>query len=166
LRLNIVVRDIVYISSDHKRELRKQSQTAVITKVRENMFPPEEYVDHGCPECPEGTPLSWGGYDLNTEMYQYIAPNDHAACKVCRLHGSCCQALSISPITNEHCFGIIPLHTKVAQRLLQQIRLQLKKGFENDKNKLSLNIFFTNSPEDCQGYRLFDGCLSGAPSLC
>ena len=148
-----------YISSDHKRELRKQSQTAVITRVRENMFPPKEYVDHGCPECPEGIPLSWDGYDLDTEMHRYIAPTDHAVCKICRLHGSCYQELSINPSTDEHRFGIIPLHTKVAQRLLQQIRPQVERGFENDKNKLSLNRFFANSLKIAKiiGY-LTDAC--------
>ncbi|MEI9478218.1 MAG: hypothetical protein WCO26_16800 [Deltaproteobacteria bacterium] len=159
LAYHIVVRDMGYIRSDHKRELRKQSQMAVITKVRENMFPPEEYVDYGCQECPEGILLSRDGYDLNTEMHQYIAPTDHAACKVCRLNGSCYQELSISPLTDVHCFGIIPLHTKVAQRLLQQIRPQLERGCENDKNKLSLNRFFTNSLKVAKiiGY-LTDAC--------
>ena len=127
LHIDIVVGDMGYISSDHKRELRKQFHTAVITKLRENMFPPEEYADYGCPECPEGVPLSWDGYDLDTEMHQYLAPTDHATCKVCRLHGSCYQELSISPFMDEHRFGIIPLHTKVAKRLLQQIRPQVKE---------------------------------------
>jgi hypothetical protein len=145
LHIDIVFRDMGYISSDHKRELRKQSETALITGDRKNMFPPKEYVDHGCPECPEGIPLSWDGYDLDTEMQQYIAPTDHAVCKVCRLHGSCYQELSINPLTDEHGFGIIPLHTKVAQRLPQQIGPQAERGFENDENKLSLNRFFANS---------------------
>ena len=159
LHIDIVVGDMGYISSDHKRELRKRSQTAVITRVRENMFPPEEYVDHGCPECPEGIPLSWDGYDLDTEMHRYIAPTDHPACRLCRLHGSCYQELSINPLTDEHHFGIVPLHTKVAQRLLQQIRPQVERGFENDKNKLSLNKFFANSLKIAKiiGY-LTDAC--------
>ena len=137
LHIDIVVGDMGYISSDHKRELRKQSQTAVITRVRENMFPPKEYADHGCPECPEGIPLSWDGYDWDTEMHRYLAQRDHPACQDCRLHGSCYQEISISPLIDEHRFGIIPLHTKVAQRLLQQIRPQVERGFENDKNKRS-----------------------------
>jgi len=159
LHIDIVVGDMGYISSDHKRELRKQSQTAVITSVRENMFPPEEYVDHECPECPEGIPLSWDGYDLDTEMHRYITPPDHPACQDCRLHGSCYQEIPISPLIDEHRFGIIPLHTKVAQRLLQQIRPQVERGFENDKNKLSLNKFFANSLKIAKiiGY-LTDAC--------
>lgn len=159
LHIDIVVGDMGYISSDHKRELRKQSHTAVITKVRENMFPPEKYTDYGCPECPEGIPLSWDGYDLDTERHQYITPTDHAACKVCRLHGSCYQEISISPLIDEHRFGIIPLHTKIAQRLLQQIRPQAERGFENDKNKLSLNRFFANNLKIAKiiGY-LTDAC--------
>ena len=159
LHIDIVVGDMGYISSDHKRELREQSKTAVITRVRENMFPPKEYVDHGCPECPEGIPLSWDGYDLDTKMHQYIAPTDHAACQNCRLHGSCYQEIPINPLTDEHRFGIIPLHTQVAQRLLQQIRPQVERGFENDKNKLSLNRFFANSLKIAKiiGY-LTDAC--------
>ncbi|MDH4265296.1 MAG: hypothetical protein OEW45_06630 [Deltaproteobacteria bacterium] len=145
LHIDIVVADMGYISSDHKKELRNQFQTAVITKVRENMLAPEEYIDHGCPECPEGVPLTWDGYDPETETHRYIASTDHAACRLCRLQGSCYQEVCISPQIDEHRFGIIPLHTMVSQRLLQQIRPQVERGFENDKNKLSLNRFFANS---------------------
>ena len=159
LHIDIAVADMGYISSDHKKELRNQFQTAVITRVRENMLAAEEYVDHGCPECPEGIPLTWDGYDPETETHRYIAPRDHAACKLCRLQGSCYQEVSISPQIDEHRFGIIPLHTTVAQRLLQQIRPQAERGFENDKNKLSLNRFFANSLEMAKiiGY-LADAC--------
>ncbi len=145
LPIDIVVADMGYISSDHKKELRSQFQTAVITKVRENMLAPEEYIDHGCPECSEGVPLTWDGYDPETESHRYIASTDHSACGLCRLQGSCYQEVFIHPQIDEHRFGIIPLHTMVAQRLLQQIRPQVERGFENDKNKLSLNRFFTYS---------------------
>ena len=159
MHIDIIVGDIGYISSDHKRELRKQSQMAVITKVRGNMFPLEEYFDHGCPECPEGILLSWDSYDLNTEMHRYIAPKDHIACRFCRLHGSCYQEFSIRPLTNEHRFGILPLHIKAAQRLLHQIRPKVERDFENDKNKLSLKRFFANSLKIAKiiGY-LIDAC--------
>ena len=42
LPIDIVVADMGYISSDHKEELRNQFQTAVITRVRENMLAAEE----------------------------------------------------------------------------------------------------------------------------
>jgi hypothetical protein len=147
LRIDIAVADMGYISSDHKKELRNQFQTAVITRVRENMLAAEEYRDYGCPECPEGIPLIWDGYDPETETHRYIAPRDQAACKLCRLQDSCYQEVSIRPPIDEHRFGIIPLHTTLAQRLLQQIRPQVERGFENDKNKLSLNRFFANGLE-------------------
>jgi hypothetical protein len=147
LDIDIVVADMGYISSDHKKELRNQFQTAVITRIRENMLAPEEYVDYGCPECPEGIPLTWDGYDPETETHRYITPTDHSACRLCRSQGSCYQEVYIRPQIDEHHFGIIPLHTLVAQKLLQQIRPQVERGFENDKNKLSLNRFFANSLE-------------------
>jgi hypothetical protein len=70
---------------------------------------------------------------------------DHAACRLCRLSGYCYQEVSVTPQIDEHRFGIIPLHTAVSQKLLQYIRPQVERGFENDKNKLSLNRFFINS---------------------
>ena len=145
LHIDIVVADMGYISSDHKKELRTELQTAVITKVRENMLAPEEYADHGCPQCPEGIPLTWDGYDPETETHRYVASMDHAACRLCRLSGYCYQEVSVTPQIDEHRFGIIPLHTAVSQKLLQYIRPQVERGFENDKNKLSLNRFFINS---------------------
>lgn len=75
----------------------------------------------------------------------YISPNDNSACISCRSYGNCYQESYVSPLTDEHHFGIIPLHTKVSQRLLQEIRPQVERGFENDKNKLYLNRFFVNS---------------------
>jgi len=145
LHIDIAVADMGYIGSNHKNELRTQFQTAVITRVRENMLAPEEYVDHGCPECPEGISLTRDGYDPETETHRYITTKDQDACKLCRLQSACYQEISIRPPIDEHRFGIIPLHTTVAQRLLQQIRPQVERGFENDKNKLSLNRFFANS---------------------
>jgi hypothetical protein len=58
LHIDIVVGDMAYISSEQKMELRRQLHTAVLTRVRENMYPPEKYIDYGRPECPEGIPLS------------------------------------------------------------------------------------------------------------
>lgn len=145
LDIDIVVGDMGYISSEQKMGLRKQFSTAVLTRIRENMSPPEEYMDYGCPECPEGIPLLWDGYSAETEMHRYITFVDNPACISCRLYGNCYQESYVSPSADEHHFGIVPLHTKVSQRLLQAIRPQVERGFENDKNKLYLNRFFVNS---------------------
>ncbi len=145
LHIDIVVGDMGYIKSEQKMELRKQFSTAVLTRVRENMYPPEEYTNYNRPECPEGRPLSWDGYNSQTEMHCYITPIDNPACISCWLYRNCYQEFYVSPSTDEHHFGIIPLHTKVSQRLLQEIRPQVERGFENDKNKLYLNRFFVNS---------------------
>lgn len=145
LHIDAVVGDMGYISTAQKKDIRKRFQTAVLTKVRENMIPPEEYVDYGCPKCPEGLPLSWDGYDADQEMNRYITSPDYAGCSLCRLHGTCYQEVYIRSAIDEHHFGIIPLHTQASQRLLRQIRPQVERGFENDKNKLYLNGFFTNS---------------------
>ncbi len=145
LHIDAVVGDMGYISAGQKRDIRKQWQTAVLTKIRENMSPPEKYLDYGCPECPEGFPLSWDGYNPDQEGHRYITSMNHPTCSLCRLQGNCYQEIYIRSAIDEHHFGIIPLHTKVAQRLLRKIRPQVERGFENDKNKLYLNRFFTNS---------------------
>lgn len=174
LHIDIVVGDMGYISSEQKMELRKQFATAVLTRVRENMYPPEEYADYNRPECPEGIPLSWDGYDSETEKHCYTTPVDNPACISCRLYGNCYQEFYVSPSTDEHRFGIIPLHTKVSQRLLQTIRPQVERGFENDKNKLYMNRFFVNNlklariighlSDACQVLLLFAGMKSNTKS--
>ena len=145
LSLDIIVGDMGYISSEKKMRLRKQLKTALLTKVRENMQPPKKYLDYGCPECPEGIPLCWESYDAETEMHCYKTPLDNPACDICWQHGNCYQELYVSPSIDEHHFGMIPLHTRVSQKLLKKIRPQVERGFENDKNKLYLNRFFINS---------------------
>lgn len=159
LSIDIVVADMGYLGNDRKKELREQYHTAVLTKVRENMFPLEQYVDFSCAECPEGIPLSWDGYDPDLKVHSYICPTDQGTCQFCPFYASCYQEVAISPLVDEHRFGIIPLHTKVAQKLLQQIRPQVERGFENDKNKLFLNRFFINSLKMAKviGY-LTDAC--------
>ena len=170
LHIDIVVGDMGYIKSEQKMELRKQFLTSVLTRVRENMLPPEEYADYNRPECPEGIPLSWDGYNSETEMHCYTTPVDNPACISCRVYGNCYQEFYVSPLTDEHRFGIIPLHTKISQRLLQTIRPQVERGFENDKNKLYLNRFFVNNlklariighlSDACQILLLFAGMKS------
>jgi hypothetical protein len=145
LYVDIVVGDMGYISSEKKMKLRRQLNTALLTRVRENMQPPKEYIDHDRPECPKGIPLCWDGYSAENEMHCYTTPIDNPACETCWLYGNCYQEVYVSPSIDEHHFGIIPLHTKVSQRLLQEIRPQVERGFENDKNKLYLNRFFVNS---------------------
>lgn len=174
LHIDIVVGDMGYISSEQKMELRKQSHTAVLTRIRENMCPPEDYIDYGCPECPEGIPLSWDGYNSEAEMHCYITPTDNPACLSCWSYGNCYQESHVSPLTDEHHFGIVPLHTKISQRLLQEIRPQVERGFENDKNKLYLNRFFINSlnlakimgylSDACQILLLFAGMKTNTKS--
>ena len=63
LHIDAVLGDMGYISADQKKDLRKQWQTAALTKIRENMPPRKKYLDYGCPEGPEGFPLSWDGYN-------------------------------------------------------------------------------------------------------
>ena len=159
LHIDIIVGDMSYISSEQKLRLRRQSHTAVLTKVRENMQPPKKYLDHSRPECPEGIPLCWNGYDVETEMHCYTNPPDNPACDACWQHGNCYQELYVSPSIDEHHFGMIPLHTEVSQKLLQKIRPQVERGFEHDKNKLYLNRFFVNSLKiaNILGY-LSDAC--------
>lgn len=145
LHIDIIVGDMGYISSEQKMDLRKQSHVAVLTRVRDNMHIPTEYRTYGRPECPEGIPLMWDGYDHETEEHCYIKPPDNLICSSCRLNGTCYQEIHLGSLICEHHFGIIPLHTKVSQKLLQEIRPQVERGFENDKNKLSMNKFFINS---------------------
>ena len=145
LHIDIIVADMGYINSEQKMRLRRQSNTAVLTRVRENMQPPKEYLDHGCPQCPDGIPLCWDSYDAETEMHCYTSPLDNPACDTCWQRGNCYQELYVSPSIDEHHFGMIPLHTKLSQKLLRKIRPQVERGFENDKNKLYLNRFFVNS---------------------
>lgn len=147
MHIDIVVGDMGYISSETKMELREQFSTMVLTKVRGNMRPAEQYFDYGCPECSEGTPLLWDGYNADDQMHRYITSLDNPACQSCWLYGDCYQEVYVSPTEDEHRFGIIPLHTRVSQRLLQMIRPQVERGFDNDKNKLYLNRFFINSLE-------------------
>jgi len=53
--------------------------------------------------------------------------------------------MNLKKAIDEQHFGLIPLRTKVSQKLLKKIRPQVERGFEHDKNKLYLNRFFVNS---------------------
>jgi hypothetical protein len=145
LPIDIIVGDMGYISSKRKMYLRQRLNIALLTRVRGNMQPLEKFIDYGCPECPEGIPLCWDGYNAENELHCYISPYDNPVCKFCWLNGNCYQEVYLDSKIDEHRFGIIPFHTRVAQKLIQKIRPQVERGFDNDKNKLYLNRFFINS---------------------
>jgi hypothetical protein len=52
------------------------------------MFPLEQYMDFSCPECPEGIPLSWDGYDPDLKVHSYIGPTDQETSQLCPLYAS------------------------------------------------------------------------------
>lgn len=98
----------------------------------------KNYIDYGCPECPEGILLCWDGYNAENELNCYISPYDNSVCKFCPLNGRCYQEEYLDSKIDEHRIWIIPLLTKPAKKLIQKIRPQVDRGFENDKNKLYL----------------------------
>jgi len=108
------------------------------------MSPPKIFGDSICPECPEGIPLSWDGYDPETEMHCYVPSLDCTEDRSCGFSGYCYQEVYVPSSVDEHYFGLIPFIPRW-RKIVTENTPQVERGFENDKNKLYLNRSFINA---------------------
>lgn len=58
---DIVVGDMAYVSMVAQRRLRERRQVALVTKLKPNMLPPEEFDDIHTMTCEHGQVLRWLG---------------------------------------------------------------------------------------------------------
>lgn len=146
---NIVVGDMGYIHHGTKRELRVQWSVAMLTKLKADMKAHCDYAEEQPLRCRQGQELKWLGYD-ELDYQHWFAPPPHASlCCSCWEQSTCPRQFTVPADTHETFFGMIPLNTALAQRLIHSVRSWIEPSQSFEKNQLGLKGMFLNSLRLC-----------------
>lgn len=144
---DIIVGDMAYISLASQRRIRQGYQVAVVTKLRPDMKLLEPFEPGPIMTCDEGQSLQWLGLDQREQLHWFGVTEPNNLCQRCWHQSSCPKEFSFSPDEHEILYGLIPLSSRVAQRLLKQCRPWIEATQSYEKNQLGLGQFFLNSLE-------------------
>lgn len=141
----IVVADMGYLAAESKQAARTGWQCAVITKLRAGMklVPPYVSAEQLC--CPQGQPLEWWEHDAATGTQWFRARASGAQCAWCWEASQCPRHFGYAAGAHETLLGMIPLGSRVAWRLLRQVRPWIEPAQSFEKNQLGLGRMFLNS---------------------
>jgi len=95
--------------------------------------------------CAQGQPLQWIGYDVRDDLHWFRAVSSTPLCSVCWEASTCPREFAYAPAAHETLLGLLPLNTRAAQRLLQQVRPWIEPAQSYEKNQLGLGQMFFNS---------------------
>jgi hypothetical protein len=141
----IVVADMGYLSASGKQAAREGLQTAVVTKLRADMKLVSPYASATTVECPQGQRLEWWEYDPASGQQWFRVPAEHELCRHCWQAAHCPGHFGYAVGTHETLLGLLPLASRVAQRLLRQVRPWIEPAQSFEKNQLGLGQMFFNS---------------------
>lgn len=147
LPLPLIVADMGYIKAERKKLLRENHHIALITRAPVSMKKPENFhlQSDGCPTCFWGQRLTHDHFDFDKQTHLYLKPEEGIQCACCPFAASCPQEFLFSPKIHETYLGAQPLHTRLAQKLLQFARPLIEPTFSEDKNRFMLKSLFMNS---------------------
>ena len=143
----MIVADMGYLQAERKKQLREHEHIPLITRVRVSMKPPQDFglESDGCPTCFWGQRLLHDHFDWEKQKHLYLKPNNKHECCCCPFLFSCPKEFWFSPDIHETYLGAQPLHTYLAQKLLQFARPVVESSFSEDKNRFMLKSLFINS---------------------
>jgi hypothetical protein len=141
----IVVADMGYLSAPGKQTARVDWQCAVVTKLRAGMKLVPPYVSAARAECPQGQRLEWWEYDPQNQQQWFRVPAQPELCAGCWVASGCPRHFGYAVGQHETLLGLLPLASRVAQRLLRQVRPWIEPAQSFEKNQLGLAQMFFNS---------------------
>lgn len=141
----IVVADMGYLGAESKLAARVGWQTAVVTKLRADMKLVPPYVSATQVECPQGQTLEWWEHEPASGQQWFRAPAAAEYCPHCWHASRCPRCFGYAVGEHETLLGLIPLASRVAGRLLQQVRPWIEPAQSFEKNQLGLGQMFFNS---------------------
>ena len=133
------------LSAPDKQALRAGWQCAVVTKLRADMKLMPPYASAAQVECPQGQPLEWWEYEPANGLQWFRVPAEPELCAHCWEASRCPRYFGYAVGQHETRFGLLPLASRVAQRLLRQVRPWIEPAQSFEKNQLGLDQMFFNS---------------------
>jgi hypothetical protein len=141
----IIVGDLAYVGAEGKRAARQQWQTAVVTRLRANMVLQPPYENAREVVCRQGQKLLWWEYEPASGLQWFKAPEQATLCPHCWEAAHCPRHFGYPADQHETLFGLLPLASHTAQRLLRQVRPWVEPAQSFEKNQLGLGQMFFNS---------------------
>ena len=146
---DVVVGDMGYIHHGTKRELRVRWRVAMLTKLKADMKRRCDYAEEQPLRCRQGQELQWVGYDEVDCQHCFAPPPQAPTCASCWEQSVCPRQFTVPADTHESFFGMIPLNTSLAQRLIYSVRSWIEPAQSFEKNQLGLKRMFLNSLRFC-----------------
>lgn len=146
---DIVVGDMGYIHQGTKRELRVQWGMAMLTRLKADMKAHCDYDEEEPLRCRQGQELKWLGYDELDYQHWFAPPPQAPLCGSCWEQSTCPRQFTVPADTHETFFGMIPLNTTLAHRLIHSVRSWIEPSQSFEKNQLGLKVMFLNSLRLC-----------------
>lgn len=118
---------------------------AVVTHLRSDMKLVAPFVNEREATCEQGQPLEWLGYEVREDRHWFGPLPPAELCLGCWQASGCPRQFAYAPALHETLLGLLPLNTRAAQRLLQQVRPWIEPAQSYEKNQLGLGAMFFNS---------------------
>ena len=141
----IVVADMGYLAARAKQQCREQWRVAVVTKLRADMKLVAPFTMWNQTACAQGQALEWLGYVARQDRPWFGVTDPAPLCSCCWQAAHCPRQFAHAPHEHETLLGLLPLSTRPAQRLLQQVRPWIEPAQSYEKNQLGLSQMFLNS---------------------
>jgi hypothetical protein len=141
----LVVADMGYLGAAAKQQCRERWRVAVLTKLRSDMKLVPPYVTWDQAACSQGEPLTWLGYDGRAGEHWFGVGAEPELCRCCWEAARCPRQFAYPPAQHETLLGRLPLASRVAQQVLQQVRPWIEPAQSFEKNQLGLGDVFFNS---------------------
>jgi hypothetical protein len=134
-----------YLGAESKQAVREQWQTAVVTKLRTDMKLVPPYISAERVECPHGQRLEWWEYEPETAQQWFRVADSESLCSVCWEATACPRHFAYPVAAHETLLGLLPLASRLARRLLEQVRPWIEPAQSFEKNQLGLGQMFFKS---------------------
>jgi len=141
----LVVADMGYLAAAAKQQCRERWRVAVLTKLRSDMKLVPPYVAWDQAACPQGEPLTWLGYDGRAGEHWFGVGAEPELCRCCWEAARCPRQFAHRPAEHETLLGQLPLASRLAQQVLQQVRPWIEPAQSFEKHQLGLGDVFLNS---------------------
>jgi len=142
---DIVVGDLAYIRQEIKREIRQRWKVAVVTRMKPDMNIIEPFDYWNRLSCQHSQPLEWLGYDASDQHHWFGPKQGRRLCPECWDASQCPKEFSYPAASHETLLGLLPLNTRAANQLLNQVRSWVEPAQAYEKNLLGLKHMFLNS---------------------
>ena len=146
---DLVVGDMAYIHLQMQRRLRENLRVGIVTRLRPDFDLPKELEPGLTLRCAQGQRLEWLGLHERDQLHWFGVRESQPLCPWCPEQTRCPREFSFAPSDHEIVFGTVPYSSRVATRLLRQVRSWIEASQSFEKNQLGLSQIFLNSLRFC-----------------